>query len=227
MADALSVVVVGPGRLGRHVAAALGAAGHDVCLVGRGEALPEADVTWFTVPDDALRALPPGSGARLHSAGALGPEVLGSSGAVLHPLMTFPPPAGAQVAATLDGHPGTVALARRLAVDLGWTVIGGVDDRARYHAAAAMASGHTAALFLDAVGLLASATGADRASAAAALLSLAQASLQNAAAGGAAVLTGPAARGDLATIDAHRRALPADALPAYDALTERIRALRR
>jgi predicted short-subunit dehydrogenase-like oxidoreductase (DUF2520 family) len=56
---------------------------------------------------------------------------------------------------------------------------------------------------------------------------LAQASLQNAAAGGAAVLTGPAARGDLATIEAHRRALPADALPAYDALTERIRALRR
>lgn len=227
MADALSVVVVGPGRLGRHVAAALGAVGHHVRLLGRGEALPPADLTWFTVPDDALRSLPPGPGARLHSAGALGPELLGPTGAVLHPLMTFPPPAGASVAATLDGHPVPVALARRLALDLGWTVIGGVHDRARYHAAAAMASGHTAALFLDAVALLASATGADQGAAATALLSLAQASLQNAASGGAAVLTGPAARGDLATIDAHRRVLPAAALPAYDALTERIRALRR
>lgn len=227
MQGALSVCVVGPGRLGRHVAAGLAATGHRVRLLARGEALPSADLTWFTIPDDALRRLPAGAGPRLHSAGALGPEVLGVEGAVLHPLMTFPPPPEARVSATLDGAPSTVALARRVAADLGWTIIGGVADRARYHAAAALASGHAAALFLDAVRTLASATGADEPAAAEALLALAQASLQNVAAHGASAITGPAARGDLGTIEAHRRALPPESVVIYDALTERIRALRR
>lgn len=227
MAGVLSVTVVGPGRLGRHVAGGLAAAGHAVRLVGRGEPVPPADLTWFALPDDVIKRLPAGPGVRLHSAGALGPEVLGEHGAVLHPLMTFPPPPGAQISATLDGAPAAVALARRLAETLGWTVLGGVIDRSRYHAAAALASGHTAALFLDAVQLLASATGAGEPAAAAALLALSQASLQNVAAAGASAITGPAARGDLSTIEAHRRALPAETIAIYDALTERIRAQRR
>ena len=117
--------------------------------------------------------------------------------------------------------------ARELAALLGWTVIGEVADRARYHAAASMASGHAAAWFLDAVALFREATGSEAAPAAQALLALARASLHNAALHGPAAITGAAARGDEATIARHRNGLPPDLLPAYDALTERIRALRR
>jgi predicted short-subunit dehydrogenase-like oxidoreductase (DUF2520 family) len=222
------VVLVGAGRLGGYLAPRLVEAGFPVTVVRRGERIPPAGLTWFVVPDDTLparvRDAPPG--LRLHSAGALGPEVLGDAGAVLHPLMSFPPPPGAPVFATRTGAGEAAERAGELAAVLGWTVLGPVSDPSRYHAAAAMASGHAAALFLDAVRLLAAATGATEASAAEALLALAGASLRNVAEGGPLRITGPAARGDLATIARHRAALPPELLPAYDALTERIRALR-
>ena len=138
-------MVVGRGRLGSAVASALG-----VSAVAHDAPLPSADAYWLAVPDRAIAtisgALPPGA-LVLHSAGSLGPEVLaGHRGAVLHPLMTFPHPPGTTVPATLDGHPEAVALGVALAARLGWTVVGGVDDRVRYHAACCLVSGHLAAL---------------------------------------------------------------------------------
>ncbi len=228
MAAIFSVVIVGPGRLGRHVAEGLRCAGYPVTLVGKGEGIPPAAVTWFTVPDGAVAAASAAApaGCRLHSAGALEATVLGERAAVLHPLMTFPPPAGARVFATLDGEPEACRLATVLASALGWTVLGPVNDRVRYHAAASLVSGHAGALFLDAVQLLTASTGMGEAAAAEALLSLCHASLENVAARGAEAITGPAARGDLNTVEAHRSALPPSLLPVYDFLTERILALR-
>ncbi len=225
MADETSIVVVGRGRLGSAVASALG-----VSAVAHDAPLPSADAYWLAVPDRAIAtisgALPPGA-LVLHSAGSLGPEVLaGHRGAVLHPLMTFPHPPGTTVPATLDGHPEAVALGVALAARLGWTVVGGVDDRVRYHAACCLVSGHLAALVADAATLLAGATGVSESVARDTLAPLAAASLARVVAAGPVAITGPAARGDAATIAAHRAALPAELLPTYDALTVRIEKLR-
>src|SRR5207302_117759 len=64
------------------------------------------------------------------------------------------------------------------------------------------------------------ATGASESAARAALLPLALGALEKLKGQTAAeALTGPAARGDLETIAAHRSALPKDLLPLYDHLT--------
>ncbi len=224
------VVVVGSGRLGGAVSSRLAAAGVAVHAVGRGEPVGEADVVWLTVPDAAIAALAgalPVGPVVLHSAGSLGPEVLHPHrGAVLHPLMTFPPPPGARVPCTLEGHPDAVAVARRLADALGWEPVGGVADRVRYHAAACLASGHLAAAYEDAARLFSSATGVELAVARRTLQPLAQASLARVAEVGPGAITGPAARGDRPTVAAHRAALPAALLPTYDAGTARIENLR-
>ena len=58
------IVIVGPGRLGRTVAAALDAAGWRVHLCGRGQPIAAGAVTWLTVPDAAIAhvaaLVPPG-----------------------------------------------------------------------------------------------------------------------------------------------------------------------
>jgi predicted short-subunit dehydrogenase-like oxidoreductase (DUF2520 family) len=59
-----------------------------------------------------------------------------------------------------------------------------------------------------------------------AFLALARGSLDNVAAlGPAAALTGPAARGDEATLDRHRAALDPSELPAYEAMVAEARRL--
>ena len=89
--------------------------------------------------------------------------------------------------------------------------------RARYHAAACLASNHLVALLgqVERVAALAG-VGLD------VYLDLVRATVDNVAAlGPAAALTGPAARGDEATLARHRAALPDEERPAYDALAER------
>jgi predicted short-subunit dehydrogenase-like oxidoreductase (DUF2520 family) len=91
-----------------------------------------------------------------------------------------------------------------------------VDDahRATYHAAACVASNHLVALLGQAERLAAEAGVPFEA-----LARLVHASVDNACAfGPAAALTGPVARGDLATIAAHLEALPPEERPAYRAL---------
>lgn len=227
--DSSSIAIVGPGRLGATVAARLSSVGWRVTVVRRGETIPVTPLTWLTVPDAAIvaRALDvPQGGLVIHSAGCLGPEVLWPHrGAVLHPLMTFPPPPEAAIPCTADGHPDAVAAAVRLAQALGWHLQRGVVNRPAYHAAACLASGHLAACFAEASHVYAAATGVSIEAARSILAPLAQASLARVVAAGAAAISGPAVRGDVTTLAAHRAALPPDTLPLYDAGTAAIQKL--
>ena len=86
-------------------------------------------------------------------------------------------------------------------------------DRARYHAAAAIAANHLVAL-LGQVERVAGPIGVPLD----AYLDLARGAVDNVAAlGPAAALTGPVARGDEATMARHRAALPPEEVAAYDA----------
>lgn len=236
----LSVVIVGPGRLGRTVAACLTRRGHSVRLVARGQEIPAAPLVWLTVPDrsisEAAAATPPG-GVLLHASGACGVDLLRphSAAGSLHPLMTFP---GLEVAtptmrglpAAVAGDPEAVAAARRLADALDWTAFEVDGDRRLYHAAAVMA-GNFATVLLGAAAELLTAAGVPAEQAPMLLLPLARTSLENAAeAGPALALTGPLARGDEGVVAAHRAAITArcpDLLPAYDALADQARRLAR
>lgn len=227
----MRVVLMGQGRLGSSLLPLLLAAGVEVRPWRRGEALPPADVYWLCVKDAAIpevARLPPPDAVLLHASGALGPEVLGERAerGLLHPLMTFPGPAIhlpelRGVAARIDGSPGARAAAGALAAALGLVPLEVPGDVRLYHAAATLASNHVAAVFLDAAATLAAA-GVEPTLARAALARLAHESLDRVAAGGPAALTGPGARGDLATLDAHRAALDPALRPAYDAVAARI-----
>jgi predicted short-subunit dehydrogenase-like oxidoreductase (DUF2520 family) len=223
----MRVALLGQGRLGRSLALLLPRAGVAVTPWSRGQPLPEADVHWVCVRDDAIAEVAaqlPRDSVVLHASGALGPEVLGDRphGGVLHPLMTFPgPEVGLPslegVGAAVGGP--AVATARMLATRLGMVPFVVPGDRRAYHAAASLASGHLAALFLDAAAILARAGVADPA---ARLLPLAVESLRRAAEEGAAAITGPAARGDTATMRAHLAVLTEAEREVYEDLTRRI-----
>lgn len=237
----MRIAILGPGRLGRSLALLLARAGHDVHLHGR-EGLPATpvDVVLLTVPDAALPGvaaqLPAGTVA-LHTAGALPVDVLRphAPAGSLHPLMTFPGPEVALpdlrgVPAAVDGDPAALATARGLCADLGLEPFTVPGDRRLYHAAAVLSGNFGTLLLAEAArALTAAGLPADRAGEL--LLPLATASLRHAARSPARALTGPAARGDDATVAAHRRALAEagldDLAALYDTLTERVRALVR
>lgn len=235
-----SLRVVGPGRAGSALALALAAAGWTVeTPVGRDDDPSDAargvDLLVIATPDAtiagvAVEVTPDPRTVVAHLAGSLGLGVLGVHGrrAALHPLVALPSAevgarrlaAGAWFAVAGD-PPEALALIERAVADLGgrsFTVAD--DDRANYHAAAAIASNHLVALLGQAERVAASA-GVPLA----AYLDLVRATVENVAElGPAAAITGPAARGDEATLDRHRAALPADELDAYDAM---VRAVRR
>jgi len=95
------------------------------------------------------------------------------------------------------------------------------DDRAAYHAAACIASNHLVAL-LGQAERVGAAAGVPRE----AFLGLVRATVDNVAAlGPDRALTGPAARGDIETLDRHRAALDPSELPAYDAMVDLARRL--
>lgn len=227
------VLVMGRGRLGRSLLLALEQAGVEAAGWSRGEPIPAAAVYWLCVPDAVIPELVkqlPSSGLRLHSAGALGPEVLGEEGAVLHPLMSFPGPD--QGIPKLQGVPATLAgegLARqeaeRLGTKLGLRLLPISGDRRRYHAAATIASSHCSSLFLSAAQLLED-LGISPQEARELLLPLAIQSLKAAAESGAAALTGPTVRGDRATEEGHLSTLDPEERALYALLRARILKLR-
>jgi predicted short-subunit dehydrogenase-like oxidoreductase (DUF2520 family) len=160
-----------------------------------------------------------------HLAGSLGLDVLDGHQrrASIHPLVALP---DADVGASrLRG--GWFALAGdpfvRTVVDaLGgqWFTVAD-DDRAAYHAAACIASNHLVAILGQAERVGASA-GVPRE----AFLDLVRATVENVAAlGPARALTGPAARGDMETLERHRAALSPSELEAYDAMVSLARRL--
>jgi predicted short-subunit dehydrogenase-like oxidoreductase (DUF2520 family) len=241
------LALIGPGRVGRSIAAAADRAGVAVDLAGRDRALDacrKAEVALLCVPDaaigDACAALAPAvpplrfvghvSGATtldaLQPARGRGAEVFS-----MHPLQTIPD-GGAELAGApcviAGSGEGAVRLAGGLAARLGMRPFEVPEEsRAAYHAAAAMASNLLVALEESAADLLAR-LGVEETRELLAPLVLRTAA--NWAELGEAALTGPIARGDEATVDRHlaalREAAP-DLVPVYEALSARAREIAR
>lgn len=190
---------------------ALDSSGCDLLLL----ALPDAELG-AAAGRLAVRAQ---AAVALHTAGALGVSVLapiaaaGSAVGSVHPLRAFPAlepdPDGARgTFFALDGDPAAVALGARLATAFGASS-GTVPEPARllYHFAATLAAGGLATLVAAAFDL------AERAGVPAAArmgyAALARGALEAALAAEdpADAITGPAARGDIATLDGHLEAL--------------------
>ena len=237
--------VVGRGRLGATLAAALREAGREVDgPLGRGER-PTADLLILCVPDAEIAAAAEtaGGGARLvgHTSGATPLAALEPSGARavfgLHPLQTFAAPveqgaltrfAGAGCAVA-GSTPEALSTATGLAELLGMRPFAIEDDsRAAYHAAASIASNFLVTL-QAAAERVASGAGLEPADARRLLAPLVRATVEGwATTGPERALTGPVARGDRRTVEAQREAVAATApelLSLFDELVERTEAL--
>jgi predicted short-subunit dehydrogenase-like oxidoreductase (DUF2520 family) len=239
-----SLCLVGAGRAGTAVAAALRRAGNEVLAVGSRSAssagaaavrlgadvvtvddLPECDVVLLGVPESAVEDVAEAVAARLregaivwHLTGSLGVgplEAVRSAGGLrcaLHPVQAFPDPdaglarlPGSAWGLTCDGV--VRAWAREVvAEDLGGRVFDVREgDRPVWHAAAVTAASGAVALLSLGERLLAS---IDVEAAGEVLGPLAAAAVANASERGAtASLTGPAVRGEWATVTSHLRAL--------------------
>lgn len=220
------IAIVGQGRMGHALAAALTRAGADVeGPLGRGANGANADVVLLAVPDaqieSAAALIAPG---RLvgHCSGATTLDVLEPHEAFsVHPLMTVAGSnaefegAGCVIAGSSEHALATAAaLARTLGMR---AAVVADEDRALYHAAASMAANYVVTV-LGAAERMAEVVGVDRAL----LVPLVRAAVDNWASDGAAqALTGPITRNDEPTIKRQRAAVAArtpDLLPVWDAL---------
>ena len=208
------VHVIGAGRVGSAVSARLRERG----IAMRAE---DPDVVLLCVPDTAIaevaRELPPGRAWMGHVSGAtplaaLEPHERRFS---LHPLQTFDRSGdpsqfdGAWAAISGDGYEA-LAAARELAQLLGLEPFELADgDRTLYHAGAVFASNYLVTLQRAAVKLGVPAEG---------LVPLMRGTIDH-----GFELTGPIARGDWATVDAHKEAIRAkrpELEQLYDTLAE-------
>jgi predicted short-subunit dehydrogenase-like oxidoreductase (DUF2520 family) len=203
--------------------------------------LDECHLAFLAVPDDALaevvgtlhlysgQAIVHTSG--LHGADVLGPALAaGTSAGSLHPLVAFADLDRALAAIpgatfAIEGDEGLLGLLAEMATSLGATPVRlEPDSKAAYHAAAVLAAGGLTAL-LDVVAAVARPTGLDEAGALAVYGPLAAQALANARAMGTApALTGPVARGDVGTVEAHLAVVAEagdEALEVFRALGQR------
>jgi predicted short-subunit dehydrogenase-like oxidoreductase (DUF2520 family) len=229
------IAIVGAGRLGTALTAALSAARFAVRgPLGRDAEPGAATVVLLCVPDgeiaSAAAAIPHGPLVG-HCSGAAGLGVLNPhEGFSLHPLMTVPehapPTVFAGAGCAVDGTtPRALATAETLADALGMRATHVADeDRVAYHAAASIASNFLVTLE-GAAERLAATAGVDREL----LVPLVRAAVENWAAEGAErALTGPIARGDDGTVARQRAAVEErtpDLLPLFDALVAATRDL--
>jgi predicted short-subunit dehydrogenase-like oxidoreductase (DUF2520 family) len=228
-----SLAVVGRGRLGTALASALAAAGYQVLgPLGRDADVAAADAIVLCVPDGEIAA----AAARLpsgrmvgHCSGATGLEPLAPHEAFsLHPLMTVTDSGAvfAGAGAAVDGStPAALEFARQLACSLGMEPVRiAPEDRALYHAAAAIASNFLVTIEAAAE-RLATEVGLERRL----LVPLVRASVENwGTMGGERALSGPVARGDEATVTSQRDALERRApelLELFDAIVVATRQL--
>lgn len=214
-----TVTVIGRGRVGSAIAGRLAERGIAVWDEGA------ADVVLLCVPDSAIadvaRGLAPGRGWIGHVSGvtplaAMDPHSRRFS---LHPLQTFTRTRGAEqldgaFAAVTGETAEAIAVARELAELLGLEPFELEDDRrALYHAGAAVASNYLVTLYRIASGLFDEAGAPPEA-----LVPLMARTIEN-----GFELTGPIARGDWATVDAHIEAIRAarpEVEPLYRTLAE-------
>jgi predicted short-subunit dehydrogenase-like oxidoreductase (DUF2520 family) len=220
-----TVRVVGTGRAGSAIAARLSDRGLNVSA-GR-EPAADADLVLLAVPDAAI--------AEVARRVAIGPWVAHVSGATslqaldphlrrfsVHPLQTLTLKRGpeqldgAWAAVTAESDEAREA-ARWLADQLGLRAFDLADaDKPLYHAGAAMASNFLVTLHAAAARLLEESHAPPEA-----LLPLMTRTIEN-----GFVLTGPIARGDWSTVEAHLRALEErapDLVPLYRALADATR----
>lgn len=231
--------VIGDGRAGRSLAAALRAAGwvvdgplgrdFDPRTVARG-----ARVLVLAVPDGAIAEVAArvdaGGAVIVHLSGSLGLDPLGlhRSVAAIHPLVALPDEhrgadalRGAHFAVTSDDDVAAVVAADIVTALQGRMVEVADADRVAYHAAAAIAANHLVAL-MGQVERIASSIGVPLD----AYLDLARGSLEDVAAvGPAAALTGPVARGDWNTVARHLDALDDAERAAYSTMADAARRL--
>jgi predicted short-subunit dehydrogenase-like oxidoreductase (DUF2520 family) len=180
-----------------------------------------SDLVFLTVPDSLISVLAQSlswdeTRMAVHCSGALSLDVLqpaadeGSSIGSLHPLL---PVASTDIrlngaAAAIEGDDRALPVLKRLAADLGLRPIFlGPDDKPLYHAAAALLSNYTVTLF-DVATRLFTDLGLSEEKARSSLVPLLRGvvdNLESTPASGA--LTGPIARGDVATVQAHLTAL--------------------
>jgi len=205
--------------VGREGAAALSTAGEDLLMI----AVPDQEIAGAA----ALLSGRPQARVALHTAGALDASALaslaraGTAAGSLHPLKAFPAvlpevTEARGVCFALDGDPQAVALARRLVAAWGGAAVE-VPAAARpvYHLAATLAAGGVVTLLAAAIELAAALGLPDLV--AGGYFALARGALERAARaagrvgggteegavglGTAAAITGPAARGDLETVE--------------------------
>ena len=214
-----TVTVIGRGRVGSAIAGRLAERG--VAVRDQGD----ADVVLLCVPDSAIadvaRDLAPGRGWIGHVSGATSLAALDphSRRFSLHPLQTFTRTRGPEqldgaFAAVTGETAEGIAVARELAELLGLEPFELEDDRrALYHAGAAVASNYLVTLYRIASGLFEEAGAPPEA-----LVPLMARTIEN-----GFELTGPIARGDWATVDAHIEAIRAarpEVEPVYRTLAE-------
>ncbi|AJT42361.1 Rossmann-like and DUF2520 domain-containing protein [Psychromicrobium lacuslunae] len=258
----LGVGIIGAGKVGAVLGAALRAAGHGIVGVSaisqqskdRAESLlpgipileiPElverSELVLLAVPDDALSQLVSGlaqTGAWqlgqlvAHTSGRFGVGVLApvrEAGAIplaIHPAMTFSG-LSMDLARLTDcsfgvtADPAMLPIAQALVVEMGAEPVPIAEaDRALYHAALAHGANHLVTLVAQSSELLEK-IGVPQPERL--LGPLLRASLENALASGENALTGPVARGDSGTVQAHVQALAessAEILTAYQAMAK-------
>jgi predicted short-subunit dehydrogenase-like oxidoreductase (DUF2520 family) len=221
----MHIAIVGAGRAGTSFTLALRRVGHHVELVHHGEValLAPCELVLLAVPDDAieyvagqLRAVD--GQVVAHAAGSRGLDVLGRHARVgsLHPLV--PLASGERGAKRLIG--ATYSVAGDDVIDHVVTTLRGRilrlrdDQRPAYHAAATVCANHLVAL-MGHVERLAQSAGLNLED----FLPLARLALDDVDEfGPARALTGPASRGDMATIDAHLAVIPEAERSTYVAM---------
>ena len=201
----------------------------------------EVELIIVAVPDDAIATLARGlrmygGQAMVHTSGALDADVLtpamaaGTQVGAFHPLVAFADTERAVAAlhgatVAIEGDDQLAALLADMAEAVGARPVRlAPGSKAAYHAAAVLAAGGFVAL-LDAIVELGRVAGLDEPGALAIYGPLIEGTLGNARALGVRdALTGPIARGDVGTLDAHLAALGAhapDVLALYLAVAER------
>ncbi len=226
----MNIVIVGAGRAGTSFAAALRDVGHRVTLMHHGDLPVELDASLdlviLAVPDDAIALVAPrlvlGANTVIaHLSGARGRDVLGAHPRVgsLHPLAILPD--ASLGAARLRGAVYSVVgdpLLYEVVATLGGRIVEVLEDqRVLYHATAVAAANHVVALMAH-VEVLAQEVGLELVD----FLDLARQALDDVdVLGPRRALTGPAARGDVATIRAHLAAVPEAERATYAVLAQR------
>lgn len=187
--------------------------------------LPVSDVILISTPDDEIEGVARSlaalatDGVVLHTSGALSSGVLsplaraGLHTGSIHPLISVSDPKSGAAALRgaffcIEGDTRAVRIARRMVADLNGTAFSiSSQSKTLYHAAAVMASPHVTALFDLAVRTLVAA-GLDRQKARQVLVPLLESTVDNLKTSDtAAALTGTFARGDVATVKRHLKAL--------------------